>query len=181
MSFGEQKQRYICRVRYNLKRYKMQFYDLSVRKPNGENIDFKDLHGKVVLVVNTATKCGLAPQFDGLEALHQRYKDQGLVILGFPCDQFAGQEPETNDTVEETCKLNFGVTFQLTEKVKVNGNETHPVFQFLKGKLGGWFGSGIKWNFTKFVVDKQGKPIKRFSPTTTPDKMEALIKRLLAA
>lgn len=133
----------------------------------------------MVLLVNTATKCGLAPQFDGLENLHQRYKDQGLVVLGFPCDQFAGQEPETNDTVEETCKLNFGVTFQLTEKVKVNGPETHPVFRFLKSKLGGWLGSGIKWNFTKFVVDKNGKPVKRFSPTTTPDKLESLIIQLL--
>lgn len=157
----------------------MHFYDLHVRKPNGEQIDFKDLDGKVVLLVNTATKCGLAPQFDGLENLHQRYKDQGLVVLGFPCDQFAGQEPETNDTVEETCKLNFGVTFQLTEKVKVNGPETHPVFRFLKSKLGGWLGSGIKWNFTKFVVDKNGKPVKRFSPTTTPDKLESLIIQLL--
>ena len=157
----------------------MQFYDLHVRKPNGEQIDFKDLKGKVVLLVNTATKCGLAPQFDGLENLHQRYKDQGLVVLGFPCDQFAGQEPETNDTVEETCKLNFGVTFQLTEKVKVNGPETHPVFRFLKSKLGGWLGSGIKWNFTKFVVDKNGNPVKRFSPTTTPDKLESLIIQFL--
>ena len=157
----------------------MQFYDLQVRKPNDEQIDFKDLEGKVVLLVNTATKCGLAPQFDGLENLHQRYKDQGLVVLGFPCDQFAGQEPETNDTVEETCKLNFGVTFQLTEKVKVNGPETHPVFRFLKSKIGGWFGSGIKWNFTKFVVDKNGKPVKRYSPTTTPEKLESLIIQLL--
>ena len=159
----------------------MQFYDLQVRKPNGEQIDFKDFEGKVVLLVNTATKCGLAPQFDGLENLHQRYKDQGLVVLGFPCDQFAGQEPETNDTVEETCKLNFGVTFQLTEKVKVNGPETHRVFRYLKSKLGGWFGSGIKWNFTKFVVDKNGKPVKRFSPTTTPDRLESLIIQLLKA
>lgn len=159
----------------------MPFYDLHVRKPNGEQIDFKDLKGKVVLLVNTATKCGLAPQFDGLENLYQRYKDQGLVVLGFPCDQFAGQEPETNDTVEETCKLNFGVTFQLTEKVKVNGPETHPVFRYLKSKLGGWFGSGIKWNFTKFVVDKNGKPVKRFSPTTTPEKLESLIIQLLQA
>jgi glutathione peroxidase len=159
----------------------MEFHELSVRKPNGEVIDFKALEGKVVLLVNTATKCGLAPQFDGLENLYQRYKDQGLVVLGFPCDQFAGQEPETNDTVEETCKLNFGVTFQLTEKVKVNGPETHPVFRYLKSKLGGWFGSGIKWNFTKFVVDKNGKPVKRFSPTTTPEKLESLIIQLLQA
>ena len=135
----------------------------------------------MVLIVNTATKCGLAPQFDGLEQLHQKYKEQGLVVLGFPCDQFAGQEPETNETVEQVCKLNFGVTFQLTEKVKVNGMHTHPVFKYLKSKLGGWFGSGIKWNFTKFVVDKQGRPVKRFSPTTTPEKIEQLIVQLLQA
>jgi glutathione peroxidase len=159
----------------------MEFHELSVRKPNGEVIDFKALEGKVVLLVNTATKCGLAPQFDGLEQLHQKYKEQGLVVLGFPCDQFAGQEPETNETVEQACKLNFGVTFQLTEKVKVNGTDTHPIFKFLKSKLGGWFGSGIKWNFTKFVVDKQGRPVKRFSPTTTPEKIEQLIVHLLQA
>jgi glutathione peroxidase len=159
----------------------MKFFELTVRKPNGDALDFKSLEGKVVLIVNTATKCGLAPQFDGLEQLHQKYKEQGLVVLGFPCDQFAGQEPETNETVEQVCKLNFGVTFQLTEKVKVNGMHTHPVFKYLKSKLGGWFGSGIKWNFTKFVVDKQGRPVKRFSPTTTPEKIEQLIVQLLQA
>lgn len=157
----------------------MEFFDLSVKKPNGEVIQMSDFKGKVVMIINTATKCGLAPQFDGLEELHQKYKDKGLVLLGFPCDQFGGQEPESNATVETACRINHGVTFQLTEKVKVNGPETHPVFSFLKGKLGGWFGSNIKWNFTKFIVDKNGKPVKRFSPTTKPEKMESLVKQLL--
>ena len=109
-----------------------EFYNLEVNKPNGEKISMNSFKGKPVLIVNTATKCGLAPQFDGLEKLHQKYKDQGLVVLGFPCNQFMGQEPETNESVEEACRINHGVTFQLTEKVKVNGSETHPIFAYLK-------------------------------------------------
>lgn len=157
----------------------MEFYDLSVNTPQGKTINMADLKGKAVLIVNTATKCGLAPQFDGLEALHQQYKDQGLVVLGFPCNQFRGQEPETNDTMEESCRINFGVTFQLTEKVNVNGEHTHPVFAFLKNKLGGLFGSKIKWNFTKFLITPEGKPFKRYAPTTKPAKIEKDIKKLL--
>lgn len=137
--------------------------------------------GKVVLVVNTATKCGLAPQFEGLEALHQRYKDEGLVVLGFPCNQFMGQEPESNATVEAACKVNHGVTFQLFEKCDVNGKDTHPVFRYLKSELGGGLlGSAIKWNFTKFLIDRSGKPIKRYAPTTKPEEIEADIRKLLA-
>ncbi|GAA0195080.1 glutathione peroxidase [Fulvivirga kasyanovii] len=157
----------------------MNFYDLNVKTPQGKTIEMSNLKGKAVLIVNTATKCGLAPQFDGLEALHQQYKDQGLVVLGFPCNQFRDQEPETNDTVEESCRINFGVTFQLTEKVDVNGENTHPVFAYLKKQLGGLFGSGIKWNFTKFLVTPEGKPYKRYSPTTKPAKIEKDIKKLL--
>ncbi|UII29700.1 glutathione peroxidase [Fulvivirga ulvae] len=157
----------------------MNFYDLNVKTPQGKTIEMSDLKGKAVLIVNTATKCGLAPQFDGLEALHQQYKDQGLVVLGFPCNQFRDQEPETNDTVEESCRINFGVTFQLTEKVDVNGENTHPVFAYLKKQLGGLFGSGIKWNFTKFLVTPEGKPYKRYAPTTKPAKIEKDIKKLL--
>lgn len=138
-----------------------------------------DYKGKVVLIVNTATKCGLAPQFDGLESLHEKYKDKGLVVLGFPCNQFANQEPETNDTVEESCRINFGVTFQLTEKIDVNGPNTHPIFAYLKNELGGFLGKKIKWNFTKFIIDKNGKPYKRYSPTTKPDKLEKDIESLL--
>jgi glutathione peroxidase len=156
-----------------------KFYDLSVNTPTGETLNMSDYKGKAVLVVNTATQCGLTPQFNGLEELHQKYKDEGLAILGFPCNQFAGQEPLSNDQMEETCKLNHGVTFQLTEKVDVNGKNTTPVFKYLKSELGGLLGSRIKWNFTKFLVTPDGKPFKRYAPTTTPDKIEADIKTIL--
>lgn len=138
-----------------------------------------DYKGKTVLVVNTATQCGLTPQFAGLEALHQKYKDKGLVILGFPCNQFGDQEPESNENMEQVCEVNHGVTFQLTEKVEVNGAGTHPVFNYLKSKLGSFFGSKIKWNFTKFLVDKNGKPVKRFAPVTKPESMEKEILKYL--
>jgi glutathione peroxidase len=157
----------------------MTFYDLSASTPKGANIEMADFKGKTVLVVNTATQCGLTPQFEGLEALHQQYKDDGLVVLGFPCNQFAGQEPETNDSIEEVCRINHGVTFQLTEKVDVNGENTHPVFEYLKGELGSLLGKKIKWNFTKFLISKEGKPFKRYAPTTKPEKIEKDIKKLL--
>lgn len=155
------------------------FYQLSAKTPQGKEISMADYKGKAVLIVNTATKCGLAPQFEGLEALHENYKDKGLVVLGFPCDQFMGQEPETNETVEETCKINHGVTFQLTEKIDVNGSNTHPVFKYLKDELGGLLGSKIKWNFTKFLIDKNGKPVKRFAPITKPEAIESEIQKVL--
>ena len=158
----------------------MNFHDFTVKSPSGREIKMSDLKGKAVLVVNTATKCGLAPQFDGLEKLHQQYKDKGLVVLGFPCNQFQNQEPETNDTVEEACKVNFGVTFQLTEKIDVNGKNTHPVFMYLKSKLRGILGSKIKWNFTKFLISPEGKPLKRYAPTTKPAKIEKDIINLLS-
>ena len=155
------------------------FYQLEARTPGGKPLFFKDLQRKVVLVVNTATKCGLAPQFEGLETLYQQYKDQGLIVLGFPCNQFAGQEPETNATVEQACKINHGVTFPLTEKCDVNGKNTHPVFKYLKGRLGGFFGSRIKWNFTKFLVDREGNPHKRYAPAAAPAALEKDIVTLL--
>jgi len=156
-----------------------EFYNLTAQTPNGEQIAMSSFEGKPVLIVNTATQCGLTPQFEGLEKLHQTYKDKGLVVLGFPCNQFAGQEPETNETIVEACLINHGVTFQLTEKVDVNGAHTHPVFTYLKKEKGGFLGSKIKWNFTKFLVDQQGNVVKRYAPTTTPDKIEADIKKLL--
>lgn len=159
----------------------MGFYDLSVLTPAGKKLEMADLKGKAVLVVNTATKCGLAPQFDGLEELHQKYGEKGLVVLGFPCNQFRDQEPEKNDTMEQACKVNFGVTFQLTEKVEVNGSNTHPIFKYLKNELGGFLGSKIKWNFTKFLIDPNGKPYKRYAPITKPEKIEKDIVKLLSA
>ena len=119
----------------------MNFYDLEVNRPNGSAIKMSDFKGKAVLIVNTATQCGLTPQFEGLEKLHQEYKDQGLVLLGFPCNQFGGQEPESNENIESVCEINHGVTFPLTEKVDVNGNNTTPLFKYLKKQLG----APIRW------------------------------------
>lgn len=157
----------------------MNFYDLKINKPNGDAINFTDFKGKTILIVNTATKCGLAPQFDELEKLHQQYKDKGLIILGFPSNQFLNQEPETNETVEDTCRINHGVTFQLTEKIDVNGENTHAAFKYLKDELPGTLGKKIKWNFTKFLISPEGKPFKRYSPTTKPAKIENDIKKFL--
>lgn len=151
----------------------MTFHDFEANKPNGESISMEKFKGKTVLVVNTATKCGLTPQFKGLEKLHQDYKDKGLVVLGFPCNQFLGQEPVSNEDMEETCQINHGVTFQLMEKIDVNGKNTHPIYKYLKAKLkAGLFSSRIKWNFEKFLIDGDGKPLKRFSPKTKPAELE---------
>jgi glutathione peroxidase len=158
----------------------MSFYDFHIKTSQGKQLSFSDFEGKVVLIVNTATKCGLTPQFTGLEALHQQYKDNGLVVLGFPCDQFLKQEPLSNEEMAETCLINHGVTFQLTEKINVNGSTTHPIFQWLKSKQKGLLGKRISWNFTKFLIDKQGKVVKRFSPSTKPEKIEQLIRDYLS-
>ena len=158
----------------------MSFYDFHINTSQGKQLSFSDFEGKVVLIVNTATKCGLTPQFTGLEVLHQQYKDSGLVVLGFPCDQFLKQEPLSNKEMAETCLINHGVTFQLTEKINVNGSTTHPIFQWLKSKQKGLFGKRISWNFTKFLIDKQGNVVKRFSPSTKPEKIEQFIRDYLS-
>lgn len=157
----------------------MTFYDLTAETPQGVPKPLSDYKGKVVLVVNTATQCGFTPQFGGLEKLYRQYRDKGFVVLGFPCNQFAGQEPETNENMETACKVNHGVTFPLFAKIDVNGPHTHPVFGWLKSKLGGLFGRRIKWNFTKFLVDAEGKPVKRFSPIVKPEAIEPHVRRLL--
>ena len=155
------------------------FYELEAETLQGKPLKMSKFEGKTILVVNTATKCGLAPQFEGLEKLYQEYKDQGLVVLGFPSNQFANQEPGDAKNIEETCKINFGVTFPIMNKIEVNGSNAHPVFKYLKNRLGGTLGSRIKWNFTKFLVDKNGQPVKRFAPTTTPEKIAKDIKAIL--
>lgn len=159
----------------------MSFYDLKANTPDGKELPMAGYKGKVVLIVNTATKCGFAPQFEGLQELHQKYADKGLIVIGFPCNQFRNQEPETNDSMVQYCQKNHGVTFQLTQKIDVNGPSTHPIFKYLKQELGGTFGSKIKWNFTKFLIDREGKPIKRFAPMTKPKKLEKNIIKLLDA
>lgn len=158
----------------------MTLYDLSFKDTFGKEISLSEFRGKVLLLVNTATKCGLAPQFEELEKLHQDYKDKGLVVIGFPCNQFADQEPETNESMVEACEVGFGVTFQLSEKIGVNGTETHPIFQYLKDHSHSMLGKEIKWNFTKFLVSKDGETIKRYAPTTTPETMRQDIENCLA-
>jgi len=155
------------------------FYDLKANKINGDEISMEDFKGKTVLVVNTASKCGFTPQYDGLEKLYKDNKDKGFVILGFPCDQFGHQEPGNEEEIENFCKLNFGVTFPLFKKIDVNGDETHEVYRYLKESLPGLIGKDIKWNFTKFLIDPEGNPVKRFASTVKPEKLEAHIKPFL--
>ena len=162
-----------------IQKSKMDFYEYEAEKLNGEPVKMKAYKGKTVVVVNTASKCGLTPQYEGLENLYKKYKDKGLVVLGFPCNQFANQESGTSDEIQEFCQVNYGVSFPMFEKVDVNGAKAHPLFKYLKSEQGGLLGSRIKWNFTKFVIDKNGKPVKRFAPTTKPEKMEGYIEALL--
>jgi glutathione peroxidase len=154
-------------------------YDIEIAKTNGESITLEAYKGKVILIVNTATKCGLTPQLEELETLWSTFSHEEFVVLGFPCNQFANQEPETNETVEAVCKLNYGVTFPLFAKIEVNGENSHPLYQFLKWEKGGIFGDDIKWNFTKFLIDKEGNVIERYAPTTTPLSFKSDIEKLL--
>lgn len=157
----------------------MKFYDFSATHMDGEVVKMSKYKGDVVLVVNTATKCGLAPQFDELEELHQKYGTNGLSILGFPCNQFANQESGSNDQIQNICKLNFGVTFTLFEKVDVNGEKAHPLYKYLRREAKGLFSDKIKWNFTKFLIDKQGNVIRRYAPTVKPSAIEKDIVKLM--
>lgn len=159
----------------------MSVHDFSVQKPNGETVSLKEYSGKVLLIVNTATKCGLAPQFEWLEELWNTFPHDTFAVLGFPCAQFANQEPETNETVEQACKINFGVTFPLFAKIEVNGVQTHPLYQYLKSQKWGWFSSAIKWNFTKFLIDQDGNVIVRYAPTVLPKDIKRDIEKLLRA
>jgi glutathione peroxidase len=155
-------------------------YTFEAAKLNGDRISLEQYKEKVVLIVNTASSCGLTPQYEGLEKLYQKYKDQGLVVLGFPCNQFGQQEQGSSEEIQEFCQVNYGVSFPMFEKVEVNGEGAHPLFKYLKSKLsGGLFGRKIKWNFTKFLIDRNGQPIKRFKSITAPAKIEQDIQVLL--
>lgn len=157
------------------------FYDFKALSLQGKEVGMDTYKGKVIIVVNTASKCGLTPQFEGLEKLYRNYKDKGLIILGFPCNQFANQEPGSEKDIAEGCLINYGVTFPMFSKTDVNGENAHPIYKYLKSELkGGIFGSKIKWNFAKFMLDRNGKPYKRFSPTTSPDKLRSDIEKLLS-
>ncbi|HHT8250101.1 TPA: glutathione peroxidase [Citrobacter braakii] len=151
------------------------FYQLTATRLHGEPVSMADYTGKLVLVVNTASHCGFTPQYAGLEAIYKKYAAQGLVVLGFPCNQFGNQEPGGADDISQTCHINYGVSFPIFEKVEVNGAATHPVFRYLKNELPGVLGGRIKWNFTKFLIGRDGKPLKRFAPFTTPEKIETAI------
>lgn len=155
------------------------FHQISARSLRGETIDFSRYAGKLVLVVNTASQCGLTPQYEGLETLYKRYREHGLEILGFPCNQFAGQEPGGVEEIEQTCLINYGVSFTMFDKVDVNGPTAHPVFDYLTSALPGLLGKKIRWNFTKFLVGRDGTPIKRFAPITKPARLEAHIRQAL--
>ena len=156
-----------------------KFYSFKANSIQGKEISMELYRGKTILVVNTASKCGLTPQLDGLEALYQKYKDKGLVILGFPCNQFLNQEPGDEKSISEGCLINYGVSFPMFSKIDVNGKDAHQIYKNLKKELGGLFFNSIKWNFTKFLIDNNGKPIKRFSPTFTPEKIDIYLENLL--
>ena len=157
----------------------MNFYELEAKKMNGQMIKMEQYKGNVVLVVNTASKCGLTPQFKELEELYQTYHSKGLEILGVPCNQFAKQDSGSNQEIQEFCQLNYGVTFNMFEKIEVNGAHAHPIYRYLKQEVKGLFGSEIKWNFTKFLIDRDGNVIKRYAPTVKPSKIANDIEKLL--
>ena len=178
-----------------------KIYDFKALNNKGLDFDFAQFEGKVLLIVNTASKCGFTPQYDGLEALYQKYKDQGFVIVGFPCDQFAHQEPGSDEQIAEFCRINHGVTFPLMSKIDVNGKDAHPIFEFLKSQAPTEEYNGLKakathamlkglsksvekdsdilWNFTKVLINRDGTMVKRFAPVTTPEGMEDEIKAML--
>lgn len=155
--------------------------DFSAKAIDGTDKSLAEYEGKAVLVVNTASKCGFTPQYEGLEDLYQRYEDDGLVVLGFPCDQFRHQEPGDEDEIQEFCKVNFGVTFPLFSKIDVNGDNAHPLYKWLKDEKSGAIGSKIKWNFTKFLIGRDGMPVERYASTTKPDKIAKDIEKALGS
>ncbi len=155
-------------------------FQLSAKTNDGNESALANYEGKVLLVVNTASKCGFTPQYKGLEELYQKYKEKGLVVLGFPCDQFAHQEPAGDPEIAQFCQRNFGVSFPLMAKIEVNGPGTHPVYEFMKERAPKLLGSRIKWNFTKFLVERDGRTVRRFSPSTEPVKLENDIEAALA-
>lgn len=157
----------------------MSIYDITAKDVYGKEHRLSDYKGKVLLVVNTATHCGFTPQYTALQNLYEQYKDRGFVILDFPCDQFGKQAPGTSQEVHQACVARFAITFPQFEKIDVNGDHAHPLFVYLKTALPGLMGEAIKWNFTKFLIDRQGNPVKRYAPQTTPESIEEDIEQLL--
>lgn len=160
----------------------MSIYDFKVKDSKGEYIPLSNYKNQVIVVVNTASKCGYTPQYKDLQALYEEYKNDGLVVLGFPCNQFMNQEPGSNEEIQSFCELNYGVTFPILGKVDVNGENADPFFKYLSEKAPGIMGlKSIKWNFTKFIIDKNGEVIDRIAPQTNPQEMKATIEKLLKA
>ena len=158
----------------------MSVYEFSATNIKGQEINLADYQGKVMLIVNTASKCGFTPQFEGLENLHAELESDGLAILGFPCNQFGSQDPGADGQIEEFCQLNYGVTFPMFSKIDVNGGDAHPLFSYLKKEARGVLGSKtIKWNFTKFLVNREGKVAARYAPNDKPEDIKADIQKLL--
>ena len=157
----------------------MEIYDFKVKDNKGNEISLSEFKGKVLLIVNTATGCGFTPQYEGLEELYKKYKSKGLEILDFPCNQFGHQAPGSDDEINSFCTLNYDTTFPRFKKIDVNGENADPLYKWLKKEKGGIFGNAIKWNFTKFLIDRNGRVIDRYSPTTTPAKIENKIRKLL--
>ena len=157
----------------------MSVYDFTVKDAQGSDVPLSDYQGKVLLIVNTATGCGFTPQYEGLQNLYDAYRSQGLEILDFPCNQFGHQAPGTEEEIVSFCKGRFGVTFRQFAKINVNGEDESPLYAYLKSQKGGVLGSNIKWNFTKFLVDRDGHVVERYAPTVTPESIENRIKELL--
>ena len=157
----------------------MKIYDFKVRNAKGVEVPMTEYQGKVLLIVNTATGCGFTPQYEGLQNLYDRYNDKGLEILDFPCNQFCHQAPGTEEEIQEFCTLKYNTTFPLFAKIDVNGKNAEPLFEFLKKQKGGFLGNDIKWNFTKFLVSRDGAVVERYAPVTRPEKIESDIMKLL--
>jgi len=158
---------------------KENFYQFTARSLQGKEITMDTYKGKVILVVNTASNCGFTPQYEGLEKLYKKYMEQGFVILGFPCNQFGNQEPGSEKEIADGCLVNYGVSFPMFSKIEVNGDNAHPIYLYLKNKLPGLFGTRIRWNFAKFLIDSEGNPVKRFSPATKPENLAKDIEKFL--
>jgi len=154
-------------------------YDFTAALNNGQTKSLADYQGKVLLIVNTASQCGFTPQYKGLQEIYAKYHARGLEVLGFPCNQFGHQEPGSDTDIKSFCDLNYGVQFPIFSKIDVNGDSAHPLYQFLKDKKSGLLGRSIRWNFTKFLIDRQGNVIKRYAPQTPPAKLESSIEKLL--
>ena len=157
----------------------MSIYDFKVKDSNGNIFDMQRCRGKIILIVNTASKCGFTPQFGALEELYRRCHMKGLESIGFPCNQCASQDPGTNDEIKSFCQLNYGVTFPMMSKIEVNGENEEPLYTFLKNEKGGLLGKAIKWNFTKFLIDREGNVVKRFAPSVQPKDIKKVIEMML--